>query len=430
MKKIMIIILILLTLVANPIGVIANVRDYPFDRENTDFQISGAIYGLATNNDGTIVAVGQGGVILTHNETWGQIEKVTEQTLKKAYWFDDRFFAVGGSGTLLQSKDGLTWEKNIVGSNIELYGMTKGSQGYVLSGDKGTMFFSEDLKRWNKYEMSKKNVTLKSICWDGSSYVAVGCIDDKLDKRGIVYLSSDGVKWYEVFVAQEESDFIDIAFDGSQFIIISSFGTVWKSIDKVNWEKQVLYNLQIPSMSQQLYSIYWSGISYIVCGERVVLVSTDAITWKSIAYDACFFSTIWDGARYIFATESIFFTYSPDDVIKIIYNNKPIIFKDVAPQIISNRTMIPVRGLFEKMGATILWDDNKNEVIVKIGDSTIILGIDSQEAWVNGIKKTMDVPTKIINNRTFIPLRFVSENINKRVDWEAATNTVRITENQ
>ncbi len=90
---------------------------------------------------------------------------------------------------------------------------------------------------------------------------------------------------------------------------------------------------------------------------------------------------------------------------------------DVPPVIKDGRTLIPVRAIVNTMGADVDWDpENKIVTIVK-DDKTITLQIDSNEVFVNGVPVTLDVPATIVEGRTMVPGRFVSEAFNAIVEW-------------
>lgn len=99
---------------------------------------------------------------------------------------------------------------------------------------------------------------------------------------------------------------------------------------------------------------------------------------------------------------------------------------DVPPLIIQNRTLVPVRGLFEQLGASVEWNPSQRTVTVVLNDTKVILTVGSVQAEVSGGMQTMDVPAKIVNDRTMIPLRFVSEQLGFDVDWDAETATVTV----
>ena len=116
------------------------------------------------------------------------------------------------------------------------------------------------------------------------------------------------------------------------------------------------------------------------------------------------------------------------DVIKVYVDNERVDF-DVAPFIEKGRTLIPLRGVFEKLGAKVDWNKNLLEVVIKDENNEIEMILGKDKVMVNGIIKDIDVPTKMINSRTFAPLRFVAENLGHTVRWEESTNSIYITKN-
>lgn len=98
-----------------------------------------------------------------------------------------------------------------------------------------------------------------------------------------------------------------------------------------------------------------------------------------------------------------------------------------APPIIEDgRTLVPYRALLEAMGATVLWDDDARMATAELGRHRVKVTIDNKSGFVDGREETMDVPPRIVNSRTMIPVRFVLENLNCSIDWEATTRTVKI----
>jgi hypothetical protein len=93
---------------------------------------------------------------------------------------------------------------------------------------------------------------------------------------------------------------------------------------------------------------------------------------------------------------------------------------------IDGRTMVPVRGVFEKLGAEVKWDQATRTITAKSGSATIVLKAGSKTAYINGEASTLDVPPRIINNYTLIPLRFVSEALGAKVSWHQASQTALI----
>lgn len=115
----------------------------------------------------------------------------------------------------------------------------------------------------------------------------------------------------------------------------------------------------------------------------------------------------------IFVTSNVFAGRSP----LIEYNGK-IVKSDVAPYIQNERTMVPIRFISETLGYKVTWDNDKREVGVKGKDTEILLKVDSKNALVNGKEVKLDSPASIKKERTFVPLRFVAENLKAEVKWD------------
>ena len=100
--------------------------------------------------------------------------------------------------------------------------------------------------------------------------------------------------------------------------------------------------------------------------------------------------------------------------------------QNVFPVIENSRTLLPIRAIVEKMGGYITWNNDERKVSIMHGSNTIYLWIDSNTAVVNNVEKELDVAPKIIQSRTFIPLRFVAENLGATVTWLPETKSIKI----
>ena len=118
----------------------------------------------------------------------------------------------------------------------------------------------------------------------------------------------------------------------------------------------------------------------------------------------------------------------PDEerVVTVLLNGNAIEF-DVPPQLISGRTMVPVRAIFEALGAEVTWDDATQTAKGVKGDTTITIKIGEYALYKNGEKIELDVPAQLVNWRTLVPIRAISESYNVVVDWDNATSTVLLT---
>lgn len=100
---------------------------------------------------------------------------------------------------------------------------------------------------------------------------------------------------------------------------------------------------------------------------------------------------------------------------------------DQMPVIVSDRTLVPLRGIFESLGATVTWYDELKMIVGAKDDTTVVLWVNDTKAMVNDTEITLDVPAQIVSDRTMVPVRFISEAIGSKVDWIGDTRTVIIT---
>lgn len=99
---------------------------------------------------------------------------------------------------------------------------------------------------------------------------------------------------------------------------------------------------------------------------------------------------------------------------------------DVAPIIENSRVLVPYRALLESMGAEVYWESGASMATAILGNHRVQVTINSNTAFVDGVIKELDVPPRIVGDRTMIPLRFVLENLKCIVDWDNDRRLVSI----
>lgn len=99
---------------------------------------------------------------------------------------------------------------------------------------------------------------------------------------------------------------------------------------------------------------------------------------------------------------------------------------DVPLVVENDRTLVPLRAIFEALGASVQWDDSTQTVTASKAGTEIKLVIGGK-AFKNGEPVALDVPAKLVNDRTMVPLRFVSESLGCQVGWDESTQTIAIT---
>lgn len=111
--------------------------------------------------------------------------------------------------------------------------------------------------------------------------------------------------------------------------------------------------------------------------------------------------------------------------ITVTLNGSSIDF-DVPPQIIDGRTMVPIRAIFERMGAEVTWDDGTKTAVSTKGGNTVKMTLGKKSVSINGSYKEMDTPPVIIDGRILVPARYAAESFGYTVDWQSSTRTVII----
>lgn len=113
--------------------------------------------------------------------------------------------------------------------------------------------------------------------------------------------------------------------------------------------------------------------------------------------------------------------------VRVFLNSKELFF-DAEPYFDSQkRTMVPMRKLFEALGATVTYDGSTNQIIAVKDEKTIQLTTNSSIAIVDGQSYTLDSPVVVKNNRSLVPIRFITEQFGGTVTWHKETNSIDLT---
>lgn len=110
--------------------------------------------------------------------------------------------------------------------------------------------------------------------------------------------------------------------------------------------------------------------------------------------------------------------------IRVKLNGENIDF-DQPPIIKDDRTLVPMRAIFEAMGCEVIWDDGTIDVW-RYGRNIMTLRIDDHEMWLPSGNVILDVPPQIVNDRTLVPVRAISESMGARVEWDGDSQMVKI----
>jgi plastocyanin len=127
----------------------------------------------------------------------------------------------------------------------------------------------------------------------------------------------------------------------------------------------------------------------------------------------------------IFSIGSTIFAAEPEKSdLKVVLNGNTLSFAQ--SYVVDGRLVVPYRAIAEKIGATVSYSASDKKVTVKKGASTLVLNIDSKVATVNGKQVSLDVTALIINSSTYVPIRFLSENLGLTVQYNGTARTVAL----
>ena len=103
--------------------------------------------------------------------------------------------------------------------------------------------------------------------------------------------------------------------------------------------------------------------------------------------------------------------------------------RETKPVIVNGRTLVPIRAIIEEFGGAVKWEQETKTVSLMMEDDEIKLIIDENIAYLNNKKHSLDVAPAIINDRTMLPIRFIAEGFNLGVGWDSDTSTVYVVRN-
>lgn len=122
---------------------------------------------------------------------------------------------------------------------------------------------------------------------------------------------------------------------------------------------------------------------------------------------------------------SAILAFANENEISVYVEGQKVSF-DVPPQTINDRTMVPIRAIFEVMGATVNWD-NATQTAICTKDNTVVkMTLNSKIEYINDVPYEMDVAPVIVDNRTLAPARYVAEAFGYFVNWDGNTKSVLI----
>ena len=112
--------------------------------------------------------------------------------------------------------------------------------------------------------------------------------------------------------------------------------------------------------------------------------------------------------------------------ITVVVDGNPVVFPNQQPTMSDARVLVPLRGVFEKLGASVGWDPATQSIVARTRSTQVKLTIGQLDASVNNQPVHMDIPATLVGGTTMVPLRFVSEALGAIVGWNPAAQEVDI----
>jgi len=309
---------------------------------------------------------------------WTQSVSGTFATLHSVLWSGQEFIAVGDSGVVLTSGDGLAWTKQVSGTSRNLLAATWAGTRALACGDSGALIYSGNGSTWQKIDVGLPNARIGAVAWSGSQFVA------SYGSNSLV-LSKDGSSW--------------------------TLGTAPGPIDSTN--------LQFPTTIQ---SICWSGSYFVlfqneynwcswVCYCRGSLVqgesyqyrissSKDCITWTSVD------SSLGGSSGFVGGTDTSFAVVGPRSFSAFCeWSSMPEVLTSLDGTNWVHHT-VPTQIGMPDSGT--LKDNNLNAVtwtgsrFVIVGDSGTILFFDGGTTWTNEGNAVKETLLSVVSNTNCI----------------------------
>ncbi|MFZ5642940.1 MAG: stalk domain-containing protein [Bacillota bacterium] len=348
--------------------------------------------------NGSMVAVGSDGSVMKYpGDNWS--EPALNYNFSALAYQNGTFIAAGQSPAIATSKDGQKWIIQGLkdGEKYDAVNVVQGGGLYVKMGLKGSILTSPDGVSWTGAQLPAGAEPVSGIAFGKGRFVAVSGGNKLL-------VSSDGVKWGTVEVTFRPSfKPTAIAYGNSQFVAASG-DRFFTSSDGLIWEEQKF------RCEAGLSDITFGNGRFAALHSKGYILATEL---EDVPQQAAQSQT----PTYLFGN------------IYMDVDGRKIGIEDETMLVVNGRVMVPLRMILESLGAKVGWEESTQTVTVVKGSRTVTLRIGDSVAKINNNTVIMSPPALVKNGRTMVPIRFISEALGAKVDWDGNSNTVRITAN-
>lgn len=400
----------------------------------------------------------------------GGVEHLDGKDLNGVFHWDDVFITVGVKGTIQRSHDGMSWESVESGTSASLYGASWNGKYFIVVGDDGTLLRSYNGTEWKKSE-SPTDADLKGVIWSKDKFIAVG-------DGGTILNSPDGIEWFSV-KSPSAVHLKAIAFNNNLLVAVGEHSTIITSVDGIAWNLIKGGEKEGANESYILESILWTGDRFFIGGCRttgeqfpVLFESADTLYWIENVIDNMDRESIagvhlkglvWDGMQVVAVGDKgkVFLlpschrcrkveTISEYDLTGIVADGDRLVVVgsfgailtasqknirvvvdgaelDTGGSVVvtkSNSILLPYDSLPPAAKAD--FDENNRTITVNGRNVRIVMKIDAADVYINGVQTATGTMPSYINERAYVPVRFIFESLGYSVDWDETSNTVAV----
>jgi hypothetical protein len=118
---------------------------------------------------------------------------------------------------------------------------------------------------------------------------------------------------------------------------------------------------------------------------------------------------------------------TPEQAINVTVNDSAVPFPGQGPIRREGTILVPLRGVFEKLGASVQYQASTKTIVAVRGETTITLRVGDANGFVNGFPRPLSVPAEVVNGATLVPLRFIAEAFGGKVAWDIDRHLAQVT---
>ncbi len=353
-----------------------------------------------------------------------------DKQLPKDMFFNGHEYMKWENGNLYEYIND-NWQQIILPASArEIFDFNKDNYRIIKTADGYAARFSG----WDEYDdyIAIQNTRNKLYLFDKSfnltsTHTLGGYVWDMYSEGNVIYIDAD--KRYavidgELYEGIGETTPLSVS-NGKWIAKYVNGGVKIYTPVKANVHYESNTPNSILSAGDMFYQIKSWKESYTETCDNVISLSYDGIYWTDFTLPDRYLELLsvlhFDGKTYVYCKNETIVLEDENAAEAPIYVmlDGEILSFDTEAETKNGRTMIPMRLFFEKLGAEVVWLEQSQQIVVSHEGRLIIFRIEDEKAYVDGEEHILDAPAYIKDDKTLIPLRFLSESLGYKVEWDA-----------